>query len=246
MNKEQLIALLTPHKEKLSTAREWNKYARENNLPISDTLIYHFETWNNVKKSLNVDIQKGAYTLEELKEIAEKHKEFFKTAAMWLEYSRENNLPSPATFIRAFESWNEVKSFLNLNTPKRKKNLYSKAEIEVILKEHGKNFVNRKQWDEYSKDNKLPTYKTIKKHFTYDEILTIINKNKQFNFTKNELATIAWDHNCAFFTMKMKDWDEYAKENKLPSSYIFSNVFGSWRKAKGEIVLDYRDFKREP
>ncbi|MDE3841032.1 hypothetical protein C0966_17350 (plasmid) [Bacillus methanolicus] len=235
MNQEELIKIIKPHIEYLTTVKKWDVYAKEHGLPASVNLIYHFGSWNNVKKALSLPVLKRSYTLSQLQEIALKHKEHFLRKATWDEFAKENGLPSGGTYINAFGSWQKAKEQIGLGTEKRKNDIYSKEAIRKILLRHGENFVNRKQWDEYAKEHRLPTYKTIKKHFDYDEILSIINKPKKSHFTKQDLIEIALNHKEKFLYFSMTKWDEYAKKNFLPSSQTYFKTFGSWKKAKAEV-----------
>lgn len=225
MNREQIIEILKPHQDKLGKIKDWDEYAKEHNLPKAASLIYHFGSWSNVKKAFNLPAIKKKYTLSELEEIAIKNKSKFKRKSIWDEYSKENRLPASATFIKAFGSWQKVKEHIGVSTQKRKSDLYTKEDIKKILIAHGRNYLNRKQWDEYAKEHKLPTYKTIKKHFSYDEILALVQKVPPSSKTKNELIKIALVHQSVFLKSSMKKWDEYAKKNNLPSAFIFFRAF---------------------
>jgi hypothetical protein len=234
MNKEQLIKVLEPHKDALSTVKKWDEYAEDHNLPPSVNLIYHFGSWNNVKRAFHLPIKKHSYSIHELEEIALQHKTKFIRKNIWDSYSKEHKLPASSTFIKAFGSWQNVKKHIGLEVEKRKKDLYTKEDIKKILIEHGKHYENRKQWDEYAKKHKLPTYKTLKKHFDYEEILSIVQKTPK---TKEDYLKIAKEHKEIFLRSSMKQWDEYAKANNLPSSFIYYKAFGSWNKAKNELSL---------
>lgn len=237
MKKQALLELLKQHKEKLTTVEEWNEYARKHKLPLFDNIRYHFGSWSNLKKELGLTVSIRAYKRDELEIIALQYKEKFLRKSIWDEFSKENKLPASATFIKAFGSWNQVKEFVGLENEKRKKDLYSKEDIRVVLTEHRENYINRKQWDEYAKEHKLPTYKTIKKHFDYDEVLAIVQHTPHSAKSKDELMKIAIVHQEQFLKSSMKKWDEYARKLKLPSSYVFFKAFGSWRKAKTEVML---------
>lgn len=234
MDNNELIKKLEEHKDHITTVKEWDDYAKENNLPPSVTLIYKFGTWNSLKSALKVPIISRTYNEEELKNIALAHKEYMISKKVWDSYYKESGLPSSSTFIKRFGQWNNIKKIIGFSTERRRSDLYSKEEIRNILKEHAENFENRKQWDEYAKTHRLPTYKTIKKHFEYEEILEIVNKRKTFNYTKEDLLRVAREHEI-FLTSSMKIWDSYASENNLPSSYAFLRKFGTWRKAKHDI-----------
>lgn len=232
-----MLEIIKPHKAQITTVKEWDIYAKQHNLPPSITIIYHFKSWNNVKKALGIPILNKTYTFSELEEIAIKHKEHFQRKTLWDQYSKEHRLPASGTYINAFGSWKKVKEHIGLGNEKRKNDLYSKEDIKRILTEHAKNFINRKQWDEYAKEKRLPTYKTLKKHFDYDEILSIVKKEKQAPLTRNDLLRIALEHKEKFLAFSMKKWDIYASENHLPLSNTFFKAFGSWQKAKGEVAI---------
>jgi hypothetical protein len=232
MNKDTLIELLEPHKQHLTTTKKWDEYAKEHNLPPSVTLIYHFDSWSNVKNAFGVFVKKNIkYTKSELVEIGKKHQEYFHRKLIWDKHSVEHGLPASATYIKRFGSWQKAKEQIGLRNVKRKNDIYTKEMLEKVLKEHGKNFINRKQWDEYAKEHRIPTWKTIKKHFEYAEILDFAGKGKK------ELIRIALQHQEHFLNSSMTKWDEYAAENDLPSSNKFHKVFGSWNKAKTEVSM---------
>lgn len=237
MSKSEVKKIIRPHKKNLTTAKEWDVYAKEHKLPSSFNLIYIFGSWNETKKAFNLSGQKASYTFDELKQIATKHMEYMKSKTVWDQYSKENGLPASATFIKAFGKWSELKNYIGLTSEKRKSDLYSKEQIKSILTEHATQYVNRQQWDIYAKEHKLPTYKTIKKHFDYDEILVIVGKPKTINFTKKDLLKIALEHKDVFLKSSMTTWDGYASKHKLPSSHTFFSGFGSWRNAKNEVHL---------
>lgn len=237
MNKETLLELLEPHKQHLTTVKKWDVYAKEHKLPPSVNLIYHFKSWSNVKEAMRLPQLKKTYTFEQLETIAFSHKEHFLRKSIWDEYSKEHGLPASATFIKAFGSWQKIKEHIGLVNEKRKNDLYSKEDIQMVLKEHAEHYLNRTQWDEYAKEQRLPTYKTIKKHFEYDEILDIVGKEKPSPHSKVNLIKIALEHQDYFLHSSMAKWDVYAAQNKLPSSFIFYKVFGSWQKAKYEVTI---------
>lgn len=234
--KSELINLLKKHKNQLTTVKEWEKYSKNNNLPSSVSLIYYFGSWNKLKKVLNLPVNSvRSYDDEALKQIALEHRDHLSTKRIWDAYYKEKGLPSSSTFLKVFGTWNNLKDFVGISKGLRS-DQYSKEDIEKILKEHGNNFENRQLWDVYAKENRLPTYKTIKKHFDYDQILKLVNQRKKINFTKEDLFKIAKEHEI-ILSSTMKSWDEYAAENKLPSSHTFLKRFGSWRKAKHYIRL---------
>lgn len=152
----------------------------------------------------------------------------------WSKFYRDNKLPSTQTYLSVFGTWENLRKELNLEV-KKKKDIISKDEIENILKTHGKEFKSRKQWDEYAQEHKLPTYKTILKHFTYEQILNFGGKSKKRNFSKDELISVALEHRQSFISFSKLKWDEYAKEHNLPTARQYHWLFGSWSNAKHEI-----------
>lgn len=236
MEKEQneLFQLIEPYKEKLTTPKEWDDFAIKHNLPPSAILVEKSGTWNQLKKSLGLKVYKR-YTKEQLEQIALKNKAYMKSKPVWDKYSKEQGLPSSQTFINAFGGkWDNVKDYLSIKTVLRQ-DVYSKSEIESILKEHGTNYESRNQWDEYAKENNLPTFKTIRKHFTYDEMMTTMGKKKHW-LDDEDLYRVAIKHKEVFLTKSMAKWDEYAKEHDLPKSNTYHKRFGSWKKAKTAVI----------
>lgn len=179
-------------------------------------------------------IRTQKYFKEDLLRIARMHIEHIEKSTSWTKFYRDNKLPSTQTYLSVFGTWGNLRKELGLNV-KKKRDVISKDEIEDVLKKHGKEFKTRKQWDEYAQEHKLPTYKTILKHFSYEEILDYAGKPKQRNFSKEELISLALKHRKSYISSSMKKWDEYAKEQGLPSSRQFNWVFGSWSEAKYEI-----------
>ncbi|WP_078557224.1 hypothetical protein [Bacillus alkalicellulosilyticus] len=165
---------------------------------------------------------------EDLIDLLKPHKSHVTTARAWDKYAKENNLPPSITIIKKFDTWNSFKEILNVKKSEQKEYLgYKKEEVEEILRVHGKNLENRFQWDEYAKEHKLPTYKTLKKHFTWEEILSYAGKT---------LIDIANQHYEVFSTASIKKWDEYAREHDLPSASSFIRKYETWKKAKVKVL----------
>jgi hypothetical protein len=244
---QELINTLMKHKNFLTTVKQWDVYAKKNGLPLSSTLIKRFDSWNNLKEILGAEIKrkKRNYTKEDLLEIAKKHNRYFQSKGVWDSYARENDLPSSFTFINVFGSWNTIKELIGFEgKQKRKRDIYSKEQLLKILNEHGHQIKNRKQWDDYAKEHNLPTYKTLRKHFSWEEILSLAKKEKTFNLSKNELIQIALKHFEPFIYLSMDKWDEYAKERGLPSSMVYYRRFKGWKKAKNEVLKIKNEHKQ--
>lgn len=186
-----------------------------------------------------VDTNKGRktiYTIGILIDIGKEHIEHVTSKRKWNAYAKEHNLPSAQTIENYFETWNSFKQELNIDTSiVISKPTISKKEIEQVLKEHGHNIETRSQWDEYAKENNLPSYKTLKKHFTWEEVLSFANK--QARLTNDYLLEIAFKHKDVFFPSSQRKWNEYAQKLKLPSYNAYVRAFGSWKKSKVELIL---------
>lgn len=231
----ELINQVEPHIKNLTTVRSWNKYAKEHELPSAVTLIHYFGSWNNVKQALGLKTIQGL-NKDELLTIAKKHSKYFTSRREWREYAKANQLPTDITYINVFGSWNKVKDILQMEYVPTQKPIYSREQIIKILKVHGKNLENRTQWDEYAKEHDLPTYKTIRTYLTWDEVLKITGTKKKRNFTEEDLIEIAKKHYYTFMSASIRSWNHYAKEHELPSSYVFIRKFGTWKKAKIEMI----------
>ncbi|MEH6988430.1 hypothetical protein [Cytobacillus firmus] len=233
MENEELLEQLEHHKSEITTAAHWNSYAKRAGLPDSNRLIANYGSWNKLKRMLGLPVTNTSYTPIEIRKIVKKHKNYVRTQSVWDLYAREHSLPSSKTLIKSFGTWSEVRKYVG--NKRERKPTYTKKEIKDILKNHAPNFQNRTQWDVYAKENKLPTYKTIKKFFDYEEITRILNKEKKINLSKDDLRRIALKHKDVFLASSMAKWDIYAFENNLPRSSTFHKHFGSWNKSKNEI-----------
>lgn len=237
MDRKELIKQVKPHLSYITTVKEWDDYAEKHNLPSSMVLIRTFGSWNKFKKALQLPIKNSAYSRSQLEQIARQYKEHFSRKAKWDDFSRKHGLPSSMTYINTFGSWNRVKEFLGIQNEKKKADIYSKEDIYAILRQHAEHYESRKQWDEYAKEHKLPTYKTIRKHYEYEEILNIVGKEPKeiVKYTKEDLFEIACEHRHIFMNASYRFWNKYASTNKLPSAYRYYREFGTWKKAKEEV-----------
>lgn len=233
MYQEQLIKLLEPHKQKITTTKNWDIYSNNKNLPNSSKLIKKYGTWNNLKKALDLPINNTSFTEQEMYEIIMENKDKIRTMKSWDKYAKEKSLPSSRKLLVTFGSWSKVKSFAG--TERERKPKYNKERIKNILQEHASNYQNRHQWDIYARKNKLPTYKTIRTYYDYDEIINITGEEKRSRYNKVDLTKIALKYQDTFFPSSMKKWDEFALERNLPRSSVYFKHFGSWREAKQSI-----------
>lgn len=236
IDNKELVEQLIPYKDKITSANAWDAFVKEQDqkLPSARVLIYKFGSWNALKSVLGIKLKKECYSREELESIAFKHKDHMLSKRIWDDYAPLHNLPSAQIFINTFGKWSDVKSLVGIHTELKKPDMYTKKQLKDILKKHGKNYENRNQWDVYAKEHNVPTYKTLKKHFTHDEILKIAKKTKSTRgrlITNEELISVALKHKKVFSSSMVK-WDVYAEEKKLPKSNTFHKKFGSWKKAK--------------
>ncbi|MGN8845230.1 hypothetical protein ACTNDN_20720 [Niallia sp. HCP3S3_B10] len=240
MNKEILIKLLRPHKKHLTTVEKWDDYASKHNLPSYYSLRKVFSDWNEIRSAVGAKV-KEKYDRESLIKIGKEHKEHAKTIRMWNDYSSDKRLglPSPGQILTVFKDWSSFKKAIEVENERSPK--YTKQRIKEILEKHKEFFVSRAQWDIYASENKLPTYKTIRNHYTYEEILQIIEKKKVFNLSKEELIklTLKREYFYKFLESTKTKWDEFARQNNLPSSYKYIKTFDTWLKAKEEINKAY-------
>lgn len=244
MDNQLLIKKLLEHKKYITTARDWDSYAKEHNLPLSRTLINRFSSWNDLKEVLGINNKNVQhYDKNFLIEIGQKYKKHFISRRVWDKFAKQNSLPSSQAYYSQFNSWTEVKKMLGISEKPKVKSAYTKEEIETILKTHGGNLQSRTQWDIYAKENDLPTYLTIRKFFTWDEVLNICNKEKKYAFTEDNLINIAIKHYTTFINSSMAKWDKYANENDLPSSYTYYRMFNTWKKARIAVIEEHN--KRE-
>ena len=237
MIRKEILSEIKRHKDEVTTVRHWNKYAELHELPKSVTIVHYFGSWNDFKKALGIKgIKNVRYNKETLLEIAQAHSDKFTSKREWDEYARHKGLPTSPTYISFFKKWNDIKEYLHIEKTTTTKKGYSKDDIVTILKQHGKNLINRQQWDQYAKEKNLPTYKTLRKHLSWNEILSYSGIKKKYKYDKKSLLDDATSHYQKFISSTMKEWDEYAKSNFLPSSGAYYRTFGTWKKAKVECI----------
>ena len=234
---QEILELLENHKSHISTAKEWDTYAKINELPSSFELIHHFGKWNTVKEYLKLEPVKQFYGKDTLIDIAKKHSNYFTSQRKWNEYARVNKLPLAITYIKAFGKWNNIKEQLDLPpSPIVAPKGYTKDEVTMVVREHGVYMESRQKWDEYVKGKDLPTYKTLKKHYEWDELLELAGKDIKKQYTRQNLIDVAIKHYEVFASASRTEWTEYAREHSLPSAQTYYREFGSWKTAKIDVL----------
>lgn len=157
----------------LTSRSDWDRYAKENGLPSSYQLIKSIGSWRKVKEQLGVNTRRRVIANKsEMTELLCKHKDHFTTVLIWDEYAEKEELPSSRTIINHFGSWKQAQETIGVRTtPRHIPKSYNKEGIIELLKNHPNSYVNQLQWNEYAKLNSLPSYKTIRKHLTFDEFI---------------------------------------------------------------------------
>lgn len=230
--KEHLYKILEGHQDHLKSPMEWEDYVSKgkDNLPsVSEILALHLE-WNNVLSHFNIP-RKRRYNNEELILIINRYRDQLISARKWDSFAKRYTLPTSDTLIKNLGKWSNIKEQLELPPAAPVKETYTKEQIIEVLKNHGKKYENPRSWNKYANEHSLPIYQTIRKYLSYEEMKPFINSKR--NYTKEELSTIAIRYREYFTTSKK--WDNFAKENDLPTYLTYYRRFGSWRKAKGEI-----------
>jgi hypothetical protein len=170
------------------------------------------------------------------------------TVREWDYIAQQKGLPHAHKYIRTFGSFSEVKKQLGwdsttIQSSNRKP--YTKPEIETILKANKDVFLASESddmmriWEDYRKkhpDRRLPTYKTVTQHTTYDERLNYIQaeKKRYYQREKELLKELAIKHADKFTVRRI--WDQWAIANDLPTSDKYIYLFESWEQAKKDIL----------
>lgn len=160
----------------MTSRKDWDRFAREQGLPSSYTLMKHLGSWRSVKEYYNVPTRRRILVDEDrLSELLMNHKEFMLTTVSWDEYAVKHELPSSRTIINHFGSWTNAQLKIGIDpTPKFAPQSYEREEIIKKLKAHPKSYQNQLQWNSYAKLNNLPAYKTIRKHLTFEEFQQLV------------------------------------------------------------------------
>lgn len=178
-----MIQKLEPHKEHLTTVAHWNKYRKDNfqyELPSAHTLIRHFGSWQQVKSMMGIntsttymDIRQ--YKESELLDLLRPHSAHLAhTRNQWDAYISESdeNLPTSASLITYFGTWNRLKELLGLSTaPDHRPPLYSKEDILSIVEKYMPISLSPRKWEKFRKEQaiELPSSQTINKYLTKEE-----------------------------------------------------------------------------
>ncbi|MCM3619696.1 hypothetical protein M3936_19180 [Sutcliffiella horikoshii] len=170
---------LRQHRVKLTSRSEWDQYAKIHGLPSSYYLIKSVGSWRKVKEQLGVSTRRRVtLNQDEMKRLLHEHSNYLTTALEWDEYALKEDLPSSRTIINHFSSWKQAQESIGVKTtPRPAPKSYQKDEIISLLKEHPNSYLNQLNWNEYAKKNSLPSYKTIRKHLTFEEFINLTGKS---------------------------------------------------------------------
>jgi len=185
MNKksnETVFEKIRPYREHLVTAKEWDNYRKKHpelSLPHSSTLKYHFGSWKVIKDKFGLRHNWSTYSTEKMIQLLEPHVGALRgTPLQWDNYRKEqqleDQLPGSSLLIIFFESWNGMKQQFDLEVkaPSRPHE-YTVEEIRAMIKKYPPDIFSPRAWERYRKehpDMKLPTYLTILRYVTKDEL----------------------------------------------------------------------------
>ncbi|MBU8908098.1 hypothetical protein [Desertibacillus haloalkaliphilus] len=231
--KKDIIEVIKPYKEHISTVDHWKEFSKSCGLPSYGTIINYFGSWNQFKKELDLTINKPLSD-EELLSIADKFRDHFTTAASWYAFAKKHNLPSAQAYIDRFGSWNEVKHRIGLSESK-KSSIYNKEQIIKVLMDHKSHLTTKENWNTYVRNHteQLPTYETIIKYISWNNLKDTLDIKDSY-YTNDDLIKIAKENKEHFTTIKK--WDEFAKQKKLPLAITFYRRFGKWKDFKSDYL----------
>ncbi|MFK5710149.1 hypothetical protein [Lysinibacillus boronitolerans] len=240
IQKEKILAQLSPYKKHINTAKEWDQMAKNENLPPSHTIIYYFRKWNHFKAELVNNIEKDESITKRKSryiEIAKNHiEEFSKSADKWKSYAKINNLPSTNTYINNFGSWVNAQSQAGVSPKYIRTNAkrYNKDYLIKVAKENLSNFKNTSKWVRFAKEHNLPSQFAYIRVFgsmaEAKKAIGIIEIITRKNYTEEELIQIALENVTIFTTQEV--WNNFARKHNLPRSRAFAHAFTSWKQAK--------------
>lgn len=162
-DKNKILETINKHSEELTSTSSWDRYRVGKDLPHSQTLISHFGSWNNLKKELNLTLNKQSrpviFSDEELYKIIKEHKDHYTSVADWNVYAEQNGLPSHALITDRLEP----------------ESIYYKTGIivrfthtiikDLMLKFYPSTPPTMKEWDMLSEREYLPSSSTVARRF---------------------------------------------------------------------------------
>lgn len=180
---------------------------------------------------------KPSYSEAELRRIALEHREHFKSVNAWNEYRKEKGLPSASTFINVFGSWNTFKEMLGFTVNNQyRPQLYSDDELLTVLDKYKEHYTSPSKWNAYAQEHSLPTHGVFKQRFGDEVIMERTGSlwRKRDGEETVDYAAIMREH-YPDKAPTAREWTEYARKHKLPTSIVYIRHYGSWNKAKRQI-----------
>ena len=183
---------------------------------------------------------KSKFSKDRLLRLAMAHKDSFTSVNAWNAYSKENGLPGAGTYVNVFGSWNAAKKELGLSTNKQfRPQLYTDEELYLVLEQHKDHYTSPSHWNTYAKKNNLPTHGVFSKRLGDDVVMQRTGQiwRKREGDNSIDYAAIMREH----YPEKpptVREWADYARTHKLPTSIVYIRKYGSWNKAKRKIYGD--------
>lgn len=159
------IEMLKPHKEHLTSSREWNEYKNLYKLPHSQTLIRKFGSWNALKEAVGVNKvfaqnRPIKYDADTIKAILKEHGSHLTTKLQWDQYAKENKLPN---YTVLFERLTEEEVF---DITGYRKSFNKDSLKDVIKKYYPTTPPTFKEWEALGKaESDAPSASLIVVHF---------------------------------------------------------------------------------
>ncbi|MFJ7890510.1 hypothetical protein ACIQYL_20835 [Lysinibacillus xylanilyticus] len=257
-NKEEILLILARNytHQSFSSKQAWDSHVmnlKRTILPTSheifdelglsnwdDVIALAKARYNELEKEFNtIDNNKiNTYLTNEiakftvLKQIRP-YREFFSKSTIYYNecvdelYKQENiKLMKAHGLIRIFGTWNAIKKALDIKEAGVGiGEKYNKEYLIDVVKEHGQHF-STPTWEEYAKENELPSLLTIVKHVPKDILLKYTKYT--FKYSTDDLIQLAISHRNTFI-LSIRKWNAYAKENALPTKQTYINQLGTER-----------------
>ncbi|WP_214483049.1 hypothetical protein [Bacillus sp. SM2101] len=134
---------------------------------------------------------------------------------------------------------------------KMRKNSHSLEGLQDLTEPHRSHITTTKEWDEYAKQNGLPSSRILGNAFgtwnTFKEHMGIpINKHQNYisrKYTKEQLLSLANEYS-QHFTSKAK-WNAFAKEHKLPLYEVFHYHKIKWKDIQRLANIPFSEYSDE-
>ena len=169
-SKEQLIAILEEHGHIYTSATEWDRYARENDLPSSNILMRNLD---EEEKSTLLHSTKFVFSKEKLgKMLLENFPTSPPSATEWESVRNTSNpkLPSTSVFVSRYGSWNNAltENYQGQTNTSEKTYFSSDELISIMKKYYPYHAPSRSEWTKLKKsttDESLPSSTPYITHF---------------------------------------------------------------------------------